>query len=337
MAQARPSALAIQQRFEPGLISIIIPTFDRAHIICDTLISVASQDYPLFEILIVDDGSTDNTAEVVAAWRAKNPGIRLKYVRQKNRGVAAARNHGMRISKGEFFYFLDSDDLVLPRSLSLLIAVLRETDAPYALGEILSTDFEGNILETQYLKRWTASADSVLRNQWLTHAALYRRSAVVTVGFYNEGLRCGEDTEFHWRFAAVNGVGAGVEETIAIRRLHSFSQLSDQDVKEKLSNVISAVRCFQEWALGRNLLRNYDMRVLRWHHRQHGVRLGLAGNWAEKDLSILMIAKLYPGQFIWEGPLGLPKFRLYYAVCLASLKSYYFLGALLGRHRSERQ
>jgi hypothetical protein len=335
--EARSQARAVQQGFEPGLISIIIPTFDRGQIICDALNSVASQDYPNVEILVVDDGSTDDTTEVIAAWRANNPSTRLKYVRQHNKGVAAARNHGIEISTGEFIQFLDSDDFVCPRSLSMLVAALRATDAPYALGKIVNTDMQGQVISGQYFHEWMSSANSVLGNLWLTHAALYRRFAVLAAGFYNEDLGCGEDTEFHWRIAARNGVGVGIEETIAIRRIHDLGQLTDQDPVEQEKNDLATYVCFQEWALGQNLLKEDDRKVLRRRHRKRGTQLGSAGKWTEKNASIDMIAKLYPDRYIWERALGLPKSRSYYAVCLGCLRVYQILQALVSRYLVTRR
>jgi len=100
-----------QNNFNPQ-VSVIIPTFNRGWIIQEALESVLSQEYSDFELIIVDDGSTDDTASVLDQFQ---PDIRL--VRQPNRGVSAARNRGMSVSRGNYIAFLDSDDLWLPSKL----------------------------------------------------------------------------------------------------------------------------------------------------------------------------------------------------------------------------
>lgn len=89
-------------------ISVVIPTYNRAHVICEALDSVMAQTYKDFEVIIVDDGSTDDTSEKIKTYLSDN---RVHYVKQKNAGAAAARNFGVSLAKGEVISFLDSDDL----------------------------------------------------------------------------------------------------------------------------------------------------------------------------------------------------------------------------------
>ncbi|OGL41123.1 MAG: glycosyl transferase [Candidatus Schekmanbacteria bacterium GWA2_38_11] len=93
-------------------VSVIIPTYNRAQLLAEALNSVTSQTYKDFELIVVDDGSSDNTKEVV-----KNFNGEIKYLYQKNQGVSAARNLGIREAKGEFLSFLDSDDMLERKKL----------------------------------------------------------------------------------------------------------------------------------------------------------------------------------------------------------------------------
>jgi glycosyltransferase involved in cell wall biosynthesis len=101
--------------------SVIIPTWNRAGYIAKTLDSVLQQDYTVFEILVVDDGSTDNTQAVVQSINDK----RIRYIRQENSERAAARNNGVRHAKGEFVTFLDSDDLLKNNHLRVANEFIR--------------------------------------------------------------------------------------------------------------------------------------------------------------------------------------------------------------------
>ncbi len=95
------------------MISVIIPCYNQAHFLYEAIESVLAQTHHDFEIIVVDDGSTDSTAEVAAG----HPDVR--YVRQPNRGVATARNTGLRESEGEYLVFLDADDHLLPAALEM--------------------------------------------------------------------------------------------------------------------------------------------------------------------------------------------------------------------------
>jgi glycosyltransferase involved in cell wall biosynthesis len=106
------------------LVSIIIPTFNRAAIITDTLDSVKNQKYNNWECFIIDDGSNDNTEEVVQNY--SNHDIRFHYIKKQNGGSASARNEGLKYASGQYVLFLDSDDLLHPDMISKHIRVLQE-------------------------------------------------------------------------------------------------------------------------------------------------------------------------------------------------------------------
>ena len=97
-----------KNKFIDNLVSIIMPAFNSAGYICESIDSVLAQTYAEWELWVVDDGSTDNTAEVVKKFKDR----RIHYVKQAtNKGVAAARNSGIEKSQGRFLAFLDSDDI----------------------------------------------------------------------------------------------------------------------------------------------------------------------------------------------------------------------------------
>ena len=117
-------------------ISVIVPTFNRAHQIRHTLETVLGQTEPPSEVIVVDDGSTDATEAVCEAF-----GSRIRYLRQENSGVSAARNHGASMAHGEAFAFVDSDDVWDPRKLAFQRAAL--STAPEAGWSITGLDVIG--------------------------------------------------------------------------------------------------------------------------------------------------------------------------------------------------
>jgi glycosyltransferase involved in cell wall biosynthesis len=102
------------------LISVVIPTFNRGWALREAVDSVLSQEYPEYELIVVSDGSTDDTAEILADY-----GDRIAVIRQENRGVSAARNRGVREAAGSLIAFLDSDDLWLPGKLETQAAFFQ--------------------------------------------------------------------------------------------------------------------------------------------------------------------------------------------------------------------
>ena len=115
------------------VVSIVIPCYNGAHYIQDTLASILSQDYSNFEILLIDDGSTDNSASIVKGIIDK----RITYIHQKNTGVSNARNNGLKLAKGTMIIFFDSDDLMSEGFISSRITALNESRIDFVAGNIL--------------------------------------------------------------------------------------------------------------------------------------------------------------------------------------------------------
>lgn len=114
-----------KEKFIPGLVSVIIPTFNRAAYLKEAIDSVINQTYRPIECIVVDDGSTDNTKELVTAI---NTDIELRYLYQANTGSQAARNKGTMSSKGEFIQYLDSDDLLYPTKIMMQVNYLQSSE-----------------------------------------------------------------------------------------------------------------------------------------------------------------------------------------------------------------
>lgn len=107
------------------LFSIIIPTFNRGNLITETINSVLSQSFKDYEIIAADDGSTDDTQEILKSYKEK-----IRYMRQENKGAEAVRNLGAKIAEGDYFLFLDSDDLLLPDALSVYKKIIEGCGHP---------------------------------------------------------------------------------------------------------------------------------------------------------------------------------------------------------------
>lgn len=133
-------------------VSVIVPTYERAGWITKSLDTVWGQTYRPIELLIVDDGSTDETENVVDEWIKKHNGddfFITKYFYQKNNGPASARNVGIRHSRGRYLQFLDSDDLMIPEKISLQVDLMRHEGTPICIGDYLHVDKNGQIISAK--------------------------------------------------------------------------------------------------------------------------------------------------------------------------------------------
>lgn len=183
------------------LVSVIVPTYNRAGLIGETLDSVAQQTHRPIELLIADDGSTDRTAAMVERWRRRREGVglRLFYDRRPWAGAPAARNRALRAASGRYIQFLDSDDLLLPTKLERSLAALRETNASVVVmdAQRFFTDQGARRPPTRFSqrqpKRLAIHARKGLMN---TPTALYRREAIEQLGLWREDLAAWQDFEF---------------------------------------------------------------------------------------------------------------------------------------------
>jgi glycosyltransferase involved in cell wall biosynthesis len=187
------------------LVSTIIPVYNRPGLLCRAVESVLGQTYRPVEIIIVDDGSTDDTPEQARALAAQHPDI-IRVVSQENRGPGGARESGRLLAQGEFVQYLDSDDFLLPRKLELQVTGLR---AHPECGVSYGKTRHHQLPPDHPWKRTGDKLDRMfpafLRERcWSTPTPLYRRAVVDRAGPWTT-LRQEEDWEYDCR-VAVQGV-----------------------------------------------------------------------------------------------------------------------------------
>jgi len=205
-----------------GLVSTIIPVYNRPALLREAVASVVAQTYRPIEIIVVDDGSTDDTPAAIAELASAHPEIRT--LRIDNSGPGAAREAGRHIARGEFIQHLDSDDLLRPRRFELLIAALREhPEAGVAYGMTRYCDLAGNEIAATWKdpnqKQETMFPSFLLHRWWDTPSPLYRRSVTDAAGPWTS-LRIEEDWEYDARVAALGTRLTFVPEVLIDVRMH---------------------------------------------------------------------------------------------------------------------
>lgn len=175
--------------------SIITPTYNRAHLLPRCLDSILGQSFGNFVATVVDDGSTDDTSQVVQSYAQRD--ARIRYLSQKNRGATAARNTGARSSHGEYLVFLDSDDEVRPQWLERFHSLIGRTNADVACCGVDNVDGQGRLLESRRPKEdLTGSARGGL---YLSGNFAIRRYLFSELGGYVEHLPAHQHSELRFR------------------------------------------------------------------------------------------------------------------------------------------
>ena len=212
-----------------GLVSTIIPVHNRAGLLREAVASVLAQTYRPIEIIIVDDGSTDETPEVADSLAAGSPDA-IRVVHQRNTGPGLAREAGRQKARGEFIQYLDSDDLLLPEKFALQVAGLRsDPQCGAAYGYTRFRHADGRVEP----KPWKGSGvrvltmfPSFLRSRWWdTPTPLYRASVCDAAGPWSD-LPLEEDWEYDCRVAALGVNLHFCEAFLAEVRDHERGRLS---------------------------------------------------------------------------------------------------------------
>lgn len=210
-------------------VSIVIPAFNYAQFLPKALNSALNQTGPPFEVIVVDDGSTDNTREVVAQY-----GDRVRYIYQKNSGLAASRNTGIRAARFDYLAFLDADDEWLPGFLSTLIAKLHELPDEFAVVACrdIYVKADGQRIAMKQLTAPTAREitcrDILLKTQFSADAVVVKRSAFDQCGLFDETLRSSEDRDMWLRIAARRRIFL-LAERLALIRKHGNNMSKQAD------------------------------------------------------------------------------------------------------------
>jgi glycosyltransferase involved in cell wall biosynthesis len=273
------------------VVSAIIPTYNRSHIICEAVDSALAQTYPHIEVIVVDDGSKDDTLV-----RLRQYGDRIRVVSQANAGPAAARNRGIAVSHGELIAFLDSDDIWLPQKIERQVALLQRAgeSVPCCLSNILMKWKSGDLasFDIALLKPSTEegvwlNADEVLATRFVlfNQGIVIRREVLEKIGGFDESIRYLEDYELPLRLS-LEGPWAFIETPLVVWRESLTNSVYKNSQREELCTSECLVEVF-ETHLARVVkarrdaqLRSYVSRELRWARRHlWAIRMRQTGSW----------------------------------------------------------
>ncbi|MBO8173073.1 MAG: glycosyltransferase [Bacillaceae bacterium] len=209
------------------MISVIIPVYNREQFIAEAIDSVLNQTYPQVEIIVVNDGSTDETARVLNTYRDK-----IRYIEQENRGPSAARNTGIRAARGDFIAFLDSDDLFLPEKLAEQIRLFDQENVGLVYSWYYKLDY--NKKRKRLLRPCFSEDRQIMQKQLLERTHTIRTSTVMMqkncfhdVGLFNERYFYSQDWDM-WLRTASRYDFACVKKPLAVYRRHRYNRVADK-------------------------------------------------------------------------------------------------------------
>lgn len=245
-------------------ISIVIPTYNCALYITEAIKSVLNQTYKDFEIIIVDDGSTDNTHEIIKSY--KDTG-KVKYVFQKNKGVAEARNTGILAATGDFIAYVDADDELDSRMIAMCLEQVEKDGTEWCITDILriqrsETEVKKEICRTEMPENDIKK--EILVNDFSRRSPFFRRKTLLEIGLYDKEMLTREDWDMNIRL-----ILKGIPFSYIPKPLYIYKIRSDSLMKK-------------------NKKKSYDctLRLLKKHHK----RIADSGN---KDIAKIYAHKLW--------------------------------------------
>ncbi len=250
------------------LVSIIIPTFNRAHLLSETLDSVLAQTYSHWECIVVDDGSTDGTEALLKAYMAKDS--RFQYHKRPDSylsGGNGARNYGFEVSQGDYIQWFDDDDVMLPEFLKQKLTAFKDTiNFVVCSGTIVSVDMEilGSLQMDNSLSLYKGFV--LWRNQITTNCVLFKRSFLIGKTLFNPKILRGQESEFFGRlfFDVYNDEFVVISEKLFLYRQHDTTKSSKNKVYNpvyKTSEITIAIE-----NLKRSILLN-DLELIHYFYR----------------------------------------------------------------------
>ncbi len=211
------------------MISIIVPSYNSSHLISTTLDSVLESTYHDYEVLIIDDGSTDNTIEVIEPYLNDQ---RFQYIYQENQGLSGARNTGIKIAKGDYLVFLDSDDVILPEKLQQQTNYLKQhpvVDLVYSNSQWFVEDDLNNTLPVKFPVYEGDVLPYLLFGNFIhVNSVMVRASIVKQLGGFDVNFRELEDWDLWMRLAIQKSRFAHTPGILSKVRIRKGSMTSNQ-------------------------------------------------------------------------------------------------------------
>lgn len=283
---------------EPGLVSVIIPAYNRANLLIDALDSVFEQTYRPIECIVVDDGSEDDTQKRVREWKNRlgDPErFALHYLRQENRGASSARNSGVLASRGEYIQLLDCDDVLLPEKIDRCVEFLSKSGADYmyCIAQFVNSDLRE--IKGSFGRPDAGTDADLVGYIWQFACPLFKRSTIYNAGPWFEGRFYGDDWEYAARLRLLGAKSLFDEHKGVLFRCFPNKRLESKEKKLKEASdneyhydyMVSLARHVGRFSptLAKRMARRFFITALNY---------GTVGSMLEKDRCLWKARELNP-------------------------------------------
>jgi len=251
--------------------SIICPCYNQGHFLREAVQSVLNQDFLDWELIIIDDGSTDSTFEVANLYAQSDS--RIKLIRQENRGLSAARNAGLELASGEWVHLLDADDIVLNNSYKVVQKAVQNSQADVLVGGYSYFDKTGYIHTHFFVDEFLDTQRILRANIAPPVAFFFRKELIANIGNFDPALKSCEDWDFWIRAVKLGAKIQTISEVIVGYRYVSLSMSRNPIIMYQTLSEVSQ-RAFQKDSkLPKTAILNIDLKVdLASIQKQHLIR-----------------------------------------------------------------
>lgn len=252
------------------LVSVLVPCFNYAQYVGEALVSILSQDYPNFELIVVDDGSVDGSEEIIrrVLGQAKQSSLvrRIEFVRQENRGVSAALNTALSIARGEYIATFDADDVMPPGRLQLQVDYLeKETSVGCLGGQAVRIDVQSKLLpkkdKVRKVRRYEFSQALAMALVVGGGVAMYRREAMDATGGYDPNIKI-QDFQMTLKVARAGFFIDILPEVVTFYRKHGDSLSKNYKAEYQYGlELIEDYRCHPSYSAAKIMLITRALRL----------------------------------------------------------------------------
>lgn len=253
---------------ELPLVSVVITCYNQAAFLSDAIESVLQQNYPHQEVVIIDDGSTDDTPQVIARYP------RFNYIRKENQGVVAARNDGLRESKGDYVVFLDGDDRLLPNAVRTGVQKLNaHTECAFVYGRCVLIAADGSPLPTWQHPDVESEHYLVLLHHnfiWMPAQVMYRRSAIESVEGFRPGADHCSDYDLYLRISSKFSI-CGHNDVVAEWRQHQSN--TSHKIGMMLESILKALEAQRDFVRNDKRYEEALKAGIKYYQKSYGGKL----------------------------------------------------------------
>ena len=273
-------------------LSVIIPTFNRAHLLSEAINSILSQPFSIHEIIIIDDASTDSTQKLCHDLQLNGLKSDIILIRNStNLGAQVSRNRGLLSSTGDAILFMDSDDILAEKGVMLIMRELENSPSlDYVYGKVLMTDSKLVPLENSppVGSCFTLIPAEIAGYHWHTMGAIYRKTYLQKVGLWDESLTGSQDWEFQARVKLTGGKGKFIDHTIGFWRDHNENRVGTKNFRyDYVKSTVNACILIRDKAREVGMLDTYLERRLAKKILIHALEFAVHGYREERCKSLL--------------------------------------------------